>query len=120
MKLPRFASLTQLISEMKAQEKHEFDKVHDQMRSLYHELSVLSKKSTNTAINKFKLKFVNSILGQSNQFLKEKYKPFKDFSLFDADEMPSNSDVALILGQYLKCMEKFRIDNTKSDSLDWR
>jgi len=113
MKLPRFASLTQLISEMKAQEKHEFDKVHDQMRSLYHELSVLSKKSTNTAINKFKLKFVNSILGQSNQFLKE-------ISLFDADEMPSNSDVALILGQYLKCMEKFRIDNTKSDSLDWR
>ncbi|HFV9215133.1 TPA: hypothetical protein ACIAHZ_004527, partial [Enterobacter roggenkampii] len=39
------------------------------------------------------------------------YKPFDDFSNFDEDDIPQNSDVVFILSQYLQCFEKQRSDN---------
>lgn len=99
---------------MKAQKKHEFQKVHEQMKSLYDEISLLARKSNKDGINKFKLKFVNNILGRSNEILGEKYRPFQDFTQFDEVELPTNSDVTMILGQYLSCLEKYRYDQAKS------
>jgi len=73
----------------------------------------LSKKKPNDAVNKFKLRLVNTILEQSNGFLEEDgYKPFESFETFDEDEVPSNSDVVLILSQYLGCLKKYGLDNT--------
>lgn len=53
------------------------------------------KKNPNDAVNKFKLKFVNKLLSQSNDYLADKYKPFDDFDSFDEDDIPQNSDVVL-------------------------
>jgi hypothetical protein len=92
-----------------------FEKLQAQLEGLHTEISALSKKSQNDALNKFKLKFVNQILLESNQLLGERYKPFKDFNLFDENDMPTNSDVAMILTQYLNCLEKLRADNIRKE-----
>ena len=48
-----------------------FEKLHIQIKDMYNELSILSKKSPDGAINKFKLKFINQLIEEANQFLKE-------------------------------------------------
>lgn len=88
-----------------------FEKLSGQLLSIYEEVSLLSKKNPNDAVNKFKLKFVNVLLSQSNDYLGKEYKPFDDFISFDEDDIPQNSDVVFILSQYLQCFEKLRSDN---------
>ncbi|MBW7472581.1 hypothetical protein [Marinobacter sp. F4218] len=99
-----------------------FEKVSGQLLSLYEEISLLSKKSPNDAVNKFKLNFVNKLLAQSNDYLADKYKPFDDFEAFDEDDIPQNSDVVFILSQYLQCFEKLRSDNVviRNGAWFWR
>jgi len=70
-----------------------FEKVSGQLLSIYEEISLLSKKNPNDAVNKFKLNFVNKLLLQSNDYLADKYKPFEDFEAFDEDDIPQNSDI---------------------------
>ena len=94
-----------------------FNKLSAQLKSVYEEISLLSKKSPNDAINKFKLKFLNKLIEDSNTFLTSKYKPFDDFDLFVEDDMPQNSDVVFILSQYLECFNRYRIYNILNVSL---
>jgi len=96
-----------------------FEKLSGQLLGIYEEISLLSKKSPNDAVNKFKLKFVNKLISQSNEYLAEKYKPFDDFDNFDEDDIPQNSDVVFILSQYLQCFEKQRADNVVIRSGTW-
>lgn len=96
---------------MTKQEVDIFEKIQAQLEGLYLEISALSKKSQNDALNKFKLKFVNQILIEANNLLGEKNKPFSDFEDFDESDLPTNSDAAMMLTQYLNCFEKFRADN---------
>ncbi len=96
-----------------------FEKLSGQLISVYEEISLLSKKNPNDAVNKFKLKFVNTLLGESNKFLAEKYKPFEDFDCFDVDDVPQNSDAVFILSQYLQCFEKLRSDNVVINNGFW-
>lgn len=88
-----------------------FEKLVGQVQGLYEEMSILSKKSPNDAVNKFKLKFINRQLSESNALLAERYMPFDDFEIFSEDDIPQNSDIVFILSQYLQCMEKLRGDN---------
>ncbi|WP_373032928.1 hypothetical protein [Sulfurovum sp.] len=88
-----------------------FEKLSGQLISVYEEISLLSKKSPNDAVNKFKLKFLNKLISDSNKFLSDKYKPFDDFNIFNEDDIPQNSDVVFILSQYIQCFEKLRSDN---------
>lgn len=102
--------------------KHEvdnFEKLQAQLEGLHNEISALSKKSQNDALNKFKLKFVNRIISDSNELLGENYKPFSDFETFEENDMPTNSDVAMMLTQYLSCFEKLRADNVKQERFNW-
>ena len=97
-----------------------FEKLSGQLISVYEEMSLLSKKSPNDAVNKFKLKFLNKLISDSNNFLTEKYKPYDDFDIFDEDNVPYNSDVVFILSQYLQCFEKLRADNVvKKNGMYW-
>lgn len=96
---------------MRREEVDLFEKVNGQLEALHAEILALSKKSPNDGVNKFKLKFVNRVLDQANDLLEDKYRPFADFESFEEDDVPSNSDVTMILAQYLNCMEKLRSDN---------
>jgi hypothetical protein len=100
-----------------------FLKLQPQLKSAYEEISILSKKKPSDTLNKFKLKFINSILSRANLVLGEKYKPFPDeFDLFSEDEIPNNGDVVFILSHYLTSLEKLRCDNIDVESdypYDW-
>ena len=97
-----------------------FEKVQSQIKALHEEIGILSKKKPDDGINKFKLKLVNNVLAQANKLLCKKYKPFPDFELFEMDRIPTNSDVVIILAQYLNCMEKLRSDNIKIYHGTWQ
>ena len=104
---------------MKQEQVDIFEKVHAQLEGLHNEISALSKKSQNDALNKFKLKFVNQILVDANTVLGDSNKPFADFDVFNDDEIPTTSDVAMILTQYLSCFEKLRTDNVTYSGGKW-
>jgi hypothetical protein len=106
-------------SDMKEKDIQKFEKVQAQLESLHNEISALSKKSQNESLNTFKLKFVNNTILEANELLGSDYKPYTDFDKFDQDDLPTNSDVAMILGQYINCMEKLRSDNVEDQYGAW-
>jgi hypothetical protein len=97
--------------EITRQQISQFEKINAQLGGLFEELSVLSRKSPDSAVNKFKLKLINQCLFTSNDILGETYRPFEEFNNFDEDDLPTNSDIVLVLSQYLNCLEKLRADN---------
>jgi hypothetical protein len=104
---------------MTEEEVNKFEKIQGQIEGLYTEIGTLSKKSPNDALNKFKLKFINQLLVLANGFLIDDYKPLEGFEKFEDDEIPTNSDVTIILEQYLNCFEKLRSDNIIGISGYW-
>jgi hypothetical protein len=97
---------------MKKADVELIDKVYAQLAALHNEVSLLSRKSPTDAVNIFKLKLINSILEAANKLLGEKNKPFDHFIIFDKDDLPNNSDVAVVLSQYLRCMDRLREHNS--------
>jgi len=105
---------------MNKQQVETFLKLQPQLKSAYDEIALLSKKKPTDSLNTFKLKFINSILSRANEILEDKYKPFpEDFSLFNEDDMPNNSDVVFILSHYLTSLEKLRCDNIEYSDYVW-
>ena len=82
-----------------------------QLRVIHQEISILSKKSPNDAVNVFKLRLINSVLNAANGLLGESYRPLADFEEFDEDDLPSTSDVAFVVAQYMEEIGRFRSDH---------
>lgn len=78
-------------------------KVLEQMRTLLHEFRILSGKKPNDPINVFKLKYINKTLDAANDVLGDD-KPYDDFENFSEEDLPTNSDVLMILSLYLDRM----------------
>lgn len=89
-----------------------FIKLVKQIKSLIAEFSVLSKKKPDGAVNKFKIRLINPVLEVANYFLSDKkYKPFAEFKLFNEEDLPTNSDILVILSQYSVCLEQYHEDS---------
>ncbi len=86
-------------------------KIGEQLEALHEELSVLSRKKPDNAVNEFKLLMINQVLSEINLFLDDNHRPFNDFTIFNKDNMPTNSDVVLILAQYIKCFNRQKLFN---------
>ena len=98
-----------------------FGKVETQIIGLYKEIGLLSKKNPNDAVNKFKLRFINQSVSDANRLLTGSYKPYSDFEVFVEEDIPTASDVVMILEQYITALRKLQSDNTKSVEIesDW-
>lgn len=96
---------------MNENEVNSFIQLYTQIEALYTEVSLLSKKNPIDVVNKFKLRYINKTLEQANNILKDERKPFSDFTFFEEDNLPTNSDITMILSQYLSCMEELRSAN---------
>ena len=96
-----------------------FESLDSQLKGLYDEMQTLAKKNPNDAVNKFKLGLINNLIRRTNGFLAGEQRPFEDFAEFAEEELPSNSDVLIILSQYLSCLEKIRADNVIMVFGDW-
>src|SRR5579872_3391292 len=101
------------------QDVRTLEKLIGQLNGLHAELSLLAKKSPNDGINLFKMKLVNKVLGGANELLTGDYRPFDDFTEFTDDALPTNSDVTLILAQYMEQIERFRSDNVAFGQYKW-
>ena len=95
------------------------EKLIGQLHRLHSEISQLAKKSPNDGLNKFKLNLVNKVLANGNMLLEGQYKPFDDFEQFSEDDLPTNSDVAMILAQYMEQTERFRSDHVIRHDYRW-
>ena len=97
----------------------EFERLEQQLHSMLTEISELSKKKANDGVNKFKLKLINVILVELNQIID---KPFEDFDKFDENDLPTNSDVLVMLSQYAAAVHRFRTQNSRYLNQDrsWR
>lgn len=104
--------------DMTREEIANFDKAATQLDSFYAETTVLVKKDPKAEMNTFKLKLINKVLAKANEILDD-MKPFEDFSEFSIEDIPNNGDVAMILGQYISCMEELRKDNVHMDFGLW-
>lgn len=96
---------------MKEKDIEQFEKVDAQLQSVFEEIGELAKKKPDDGINKFKLKIINGLISEANVVLGDKNLPISSFSQFDDDDVPTNSDVILVCGQYLSRLEKLRSDN---------
>jgi hypothetical protein len=101
---------------MKKEDVDKFEKIQGQIKEFHSEISILAKKTPNDGVNKFKLGCINEVLLSGNCILGKNYKPLESFNQFDDEELPSNSDVAFILSQYLSCFEKLRADSIYSET----
>lgn len=86
---------------MKPNEKELVRKLIGQIQGFYGEISVLSKGKPDNPLNAFKLKLINQKLTEANTVLTGEYQPLKGFTVFDDVSLPSNSDVVMVLAQYL-------------------
>ena len=77
--------------------------IHSQKK----EFDLLSKKKTDGQLNTTKIKMVNRVLEPLKElFMHEASHKFLD--TLDQDEMPTNSDVVLIISQYELAIRKFK------------
>ena len=101
------------------QSVEEFERVAGYLSALHKEFAVQTKSKPDGAVNKFKLKVLNEKLGGANAFLAGTFKPFADFTLFEDTELPTNSDVALVLTTYLASLERWRSVHVFHDRGQW-
>ena len=98
-------------------EVKQFLMLRELVSGLYDEMKDFAKKSANEALNEFKIKSLNRVLVPLKELLK--YQPTAMFlDVLDESSLPTNSDVVIILSQYLTAMQNFedryyRLDNSK-------
>lgn len=108
-------------SELTSADVEKFLKLQAQMEELLARMAAISGKAPDQAINKFKLGMINEQLTIANQILVGPARPFESFEHFDEVALPSNSDVVVVLSQYLACLENWRSERVlwNSDHFEW-
>ncbi len=112
--------LSQSVPMVTAGQVATFDRLNNQLPRLYNEISTLSKKSPDGAVNKFKLGFINEKLSEANELLGDDSKPSKQFTIFDMDSLPTNSDVVIMLSQYLNALKAWQSGRIHNDGFERR
>jgi len=72
------------------------------------EFDLLSKKKADGQLNPMKIKMANRVLEPLKELLKNE-KTYKFLDTLSEDEIPTNSDVVLIISQYEKAIHDFKI-----------
>jgi hypothetical protein len=93
-----------------SEEVESFRRMAAQLEALHQEISAASKKGPDKAVSAFKVKYANLILREAWEVLGAS-APSVGFFEFDADELPTASDVSLIVAQFVECAEKIRCEN---------
>ena len=100
------------------QQVDDFERLSEQIESVHDEMAVLSKGKPDNPINKFKVHHFNQLLADANSLLGETHVPLKGFAQFDDAVLPTNSDVVIVLSQYMGAFGRWRSANQRSDGLE--
>ena len=93
-----------------------YETIRPKIESIRNTIKDLSNKKPDVTLNSFKVKRVNLLLEQANGLLKD-LKPYEDFSKFDEDDLPTYSDMLMILNLYVKSFEKYWQDNSETHKI---
>lgn len=72
-----------------------------------HEFDLLAKKKADGPLNKMKIKIVNRVLEPLSELLKNE-PSHKFLDILNEEDLPTNSDVVLIISQYEQALENFK------------
>lgn len=95
---------------MKKADVDVYEKLLGQLITMKAQFEALSKKYPNDIVNEFKIGLANNLLMDINELIGD-FKPFPNFEQFDDSPKVFNSDVLLILAQYLTAMLRFKQAN---------
>lgn len=96
---------------MKRIDVDKYDELRSKLVSVRDDIALLSAKKPHDQLNPFKLKFINKLLAKVNDLIGD-FRPEEDFKQFDNVDLPSNSDVLMILNLYLTGMTRFKEANS--------
>jgi hypothetical protein len=102
---------------MKRADVDKYQRVRSQLEAFHREFEGLAKKAANSALNSFKLKIVNQAIADANAVLGDAFLPIRGFAEFSDEELPSNSDVSMVLAQYLEALEVLRCRNITKENI---
>jgi len=90
------------------------DKQIDELRAvianfdgLQSEMVAAAKRKAGEPVTPFQLKVINGAIARANTILKDD-RPVAEFTEFDLDDIPTVSDVSMIVAQYVEAFEKLR------------
>ncbi|MEH2373064.1 hypothetical protein [Nostoc sp.] len=89
------------------------------LHAMRSEFKELSKKKPEAVLNKSKMKIVNRLLQSCRKILASEAS-FDYLDLIDEDDVPQNSDVVLMLSQYVAAMNQFHSTYYGSDGEKYR
>src|SRR5438552_8787402 len=101
---------------MKRSDVDKYQRVRSQLEAFHREFEAPAKKAATSALNPFKLKIVNQAIAEANLVLGNEFLPIREFKHSPDEELPSYSDVSMVLAQYLEALEVLRCRNIKKDS----
>ena len=96
-------------------EVNQFLMLRELVTGLYDEMKDFAKKSANETLNEFKIKSLNRVLSPLKELMKD--QPTALFlDVLDESSLPTNSDVVIILSQYLIAMQNYEDRYYRLDS----
>jgi hypothetical protein len=96
-----------------------YEELQSHLVALAAEVTVLAKKAPDAPLNQFKIKIVNERLRAANTLLTGIHKPFESFETFDETDLPSASDVSMVISQYINSLEGWRSANVVNINYSW-
>ncbi|AFZ57344.1 hypothetical protein H6G54_25595 [Anabaena cylindrica FACHB-243] len=89
------------------------------LEAMQEEFQELTKKKPEAVLNKSKVKIVNRLLESCRKVL-DLEASLEYLDLMDEDDIPQNSDVALMLSQYVAAMRQFKSTYYVHDGKEYR
>ncbi len=87
------------------------------IKAMHSEFKELSRKKPEAVLSISKVKIVNRLLESCRKVL-ESEVALNYLDLIDEDEVPQNSDVVLMLSQYVAAMQQFKSTYYGMDNID--
>lgn len=98
--------------------REQWEILFSMLNAILSEMQVLSKSKPNDALNDFKAKSVNKILGKIKDLLSD--EPTIEFlELLDEETLPKNSDAVFMIVQFKSAMEQFKDKYYTWNGIDW-
>ena len=95
-----------------------FTMIFPMLESMRNEMKALSSKKQDGALNNLKVKMINRLIGTARELLAS--EPTLEYlEELDEDMLPHNSDVVLILCQYIEALRQLKSKNQVYSSHEW-
>jgi len=96
-----------------------YETVKPLLVAMYEEFKELSKKKPDSVLSISKVKIVNRLLESCREVLNDE-QSIQFLDLIDEDNIPQNSDVVLMLSQYVAAMGEFRSTYYGWDGIEYK